>query len=134
MKKNYLSVLLVFFFSVHQLFSQTIDSYIHNDSIRYNIIFISRSAIGKMKDQPSKYRIVIDMPASIRNTFLEKPNEYWFEKLKSESSDWAATLILYYLYDFDAFIIRGVNNEKAMWSRVRQKETDDWIRFLNSKN
>ena len=137
MVKTLVLTFLAQFYSF-KIFSQSTNSYIANDSIKYTLIFSSPSAIGKMKNQPSKYRVLIDMPRSIRDSFTTKSNDYWFEKLKDTTSDWAAVLILYYLHDQDAFIIKGIEavkerNNENLWISVREKELDYWINFLRSR-
>jgi hypothetical protein len=133
MKKYQFSFIAVFVCST--VFCQTylIDSnYFNNDSIKYQLIFKTRSVLYQKSDQKVGYYINLNIPDSFKKKLMKMDSTFWFKKLEDETSDWATNLVLYYLYDREAILIRTVENDRRKWMKIRKKEIDYWKIFLAS--
>jgi len=124
----------VFLFLVvsNKLLSQksTGDNFLRNDGIKYEIAIVSRSILH---NRPSMNYIIIDMPKKTKKFFLRQNFEYWKAKLTDTTSDWAANLVLYFIYERDAMNIKHLKNDINLWRSTKENQISFWKEFLRSK-
>lgn len=117
--------------SSYSQFDTLQQKYFSNDSIRYNIIYVSHSVLSKENDHTSKHYVSIRLSKQYRNFLLEKDSSFWFERLRNNDSDWATNLILYYLYDRDATPLT-VFKDRKKWLKIKNDDIKYWHEFLSA--
>jgi hypothetical protein len=103
-----------------------------NDSIRYDLIYVSPSVVTNDRGKIARYHVRLQMSKDERTYFLKKDTTFWLNRLCNENSDWATNLVLYYLFDRDAshFIIF---DKRIKWLKIKKNEILDWKKFLNNQ-
>lgn len=131
--KSILFFLMVFMISLRS-YSQ-LDSLEHkffnNDSIHYDIIYVSHSVLSKESSYISRHYVRIRMPQNYKKYLLGKDTVFWSEHLRDENSDWATNLILYYLFDRDASTMI-IYDKRKKWLNVKKNEIEYWEKFLST--
>lgn len=69
----------------------------------------------------------------VKKELLCKEFDFWIEKLRADSSDLAANLVLYYIYRRDTAIIKALELNKNKWSEIKEKEIQYWKYFFEQK-
>jgi hypothetical protein len=105
--------------------------YFNNDSIHYDVIYVSHSVLSKEPNHISKHYISLQMSKAYRDYLLERDTAFWLERLRNDNSDWATNLILYYLYDIDASRLI-VFNVREKWIRIKEDDIKYWKKFLSA--
>ncbi|MES2777610.1 MAG: hypothetical protein V4722_25750 [Bacteroidota bacterium] len=107
---------------------------VNNMTVRYGFRRYSMQLLDSNKATPSKCVIEVAIPTKQKAKLKLVSSQQWLQWLKSDSTDWAANLILYDLYQRDADIYYGVIKNKKDWLLVgKESEIDYWNRFLESK-
>ena len=76
------------------------------------------------------YRVVVSLREEEENIVKKINREEWIFLLQQNTSDWAANLILYGLYDKDAFILSR-NNSKELWKQyLKLDDVKYWDRII----
>ena len=94
-------------------------AFIDNDKINYLIAIMSCdtcvpiSIIG--------YRVVINLSQEEEDIVKKIDYQDWMSLLSNEQSDWAANLILYYIFDRDSKLLSRVKSRKE-WKKYKKKE------------
>ncbi|MGZ3923981.1 MAG: hypothetical protein ACXVBJ_09440 [Flavisolibacter sp.] len=130
MKKRFLTICL---FASLFSFSQSEKSYLTNDSIKYNIVISNNRLLKKQTYTGPRYFVLIEMPKKLKKYFLSKDTEFWMKSLTDTTSDWAANLILYYIYEKDALIMTFIGRGLIKWSAIRTEEIEAWREFLTRR-
>jgi hypothetical protein len=102
-----------------------------NDSVRYDIIYVSHGVLSKDSNHISKHYIRVRMSKVYRNYLVKKDSVFWLDRLRNDRSDWATNLILYYLYDKDASTLI-VFNDRKKWLRIKYDDIRYWRKFLST--
>jgi len=64
---------------------------------------------------------------------LSKDVNFWLTKLGNDSTDFAANVLLYYLYDREASIILLIKEKKITWVSMKNEEVEYWKEFFEKK-
>jgi len=129
-----LLIILPLLFAGLKCYSQ-IDSlehkYFNNDSIHYDVIYVSHSVLSKKTNPISKHYVSLRISKTYRDYLLGKDTVFWLERLQNDTSDWATNLVLYYLYDKDASRLIVFNTRKK-WLRIKEDDVKYWRKFLST--
>lgn len=106
--------------------------YLNNHQIKFDLIHATLSAQTK-RPHPIGYFVEIEMTSRIKKYFKSKPQAYWIEKLGSEGSDWAANILLCYLYKREASTVYFIKIGVLNWKAVKETEITYWKDFLSKK-
>jgi len=104
--------------------------FIDNKLINYSIVLLACDTCVPISN--IGYRVRVDI--SKRNLELVKKIGYkkWMELLSSDKSDWAANLILYYIYNKDASLLAR-RNTRELWIRfLKEDDVDFWKKALKT--
>jgi hypothetical protein len=102
-------------------------SFIYNDKIKYSIVLMTCDTCVPITN--IGYRVKVQLNTKEENIVHKISYNTWEELLNDSNRDWAANLILYYLYNKDAFLLSR-NNDKELWSKYLK--SDD-IQFWKKK-
>ena len=131
-----ITVIIIFFFSVSRLFSQQ-DSLeaglFNNDSIHYDITFLTPTASSYKKDPIIKRYVTLEITKETKAHLLKKDSVFWISHLSNDQTDWATNLVLYFLYKKDATILFYLFSDRKKWVKYKNTDIDYWKKFL-SKN
>lgn len=119
---------LIFYLTVY---SQSSLSFIRNDSIKFRYGFRTPSLFDK-HPVPSYYVIHVTINKEQRIAAKGVNRECWIRLLKDKSTDWAANLILYDLYQKDAtdFRILDLKSRDDWVLEIRQRDISYWTKYL----
>lgn len=133
--KNYLFLFIMIILSSNTFCQSylTDSTYLKNDSIKYEIVFKTRSILSQKHDKKIGYYIDLDIPKPIKQKLIKKDSIFWINKLSDETSDWAANLVLYYIFDREAVLIKAVENDRTKWMKIRTNEIEYWRKFLSRR-
>ena len=67
------------------------------------------------------YRVVINLSQEEEDIVKKIDYQDWMSLLSNEQSDWAANLILYYIFDRDSKLLSRVKSRKE-WKKYKKKE------------
>ena len=98
---------------------------IHNDSIRFTMAFTSYSVLDSVYS-PMKYHILIENQPNqiILDHYAQMDTSMIFSLLGDKNYDWATNLILYNLYDINAY----------MFFAFEIKTREDWIGYFQERD
>jgi len=102
--------------------------FIRNDSIKYSVVLAVCEKCVPIKNKG--YRIVVDLSQDQIDAVRKINYRTWMSLLKDEKSDWAANLILYYLYDRDAILFSLGKNRDAWLVVQKHEDIEYWIKNL----
>lgn len=102
-----------------------------NDSITFSLVYSGGGIYAKNGRMPGYY-VDLKMSNDCREILLSKDGAFWMGKLQDSSSDWAANLILYYLFGRDASILL-VAKDRTHWLRFKSKEMEYWEDYFESR-
>jgi|GEM_PF-5715206 len=129
--------LLFFILITHSLIAQKDSNlkWINNDNIKYHVVF---AADYNEKDilplSISRYLILAEISATCYDSLRKFQWSEWQTLLNSAKSDWAANLLLYYIYKKDAIVFNCVIKSRNDW--IGQNKTNDvkeWEEFFKKK-
>lgn len=110
------------------------DSFINNDSIKYDVLSTAPTLVSKNRIRNTRYFIVSNLNPENSKIIKNYPYDKWMAFLKNESSDWAANLILYELYNKDAVSFFTMIKNRHEWVILqKQKDLLFWKTFLKRK-
>ncbi len=139
-----LSVLRMFFFSISFVLCWTSCSsqaesvkqcdssrlsHFDNDSIEYQIVLLSCDTCKPIST--IGYRVMMSLSESDSIGLIGIDKNCWMDLLKSERSDWASNIILYYLYQKDAALLAGRSGKEKWRLAQKQADLDYWNNFFN---
>ena len=73
---------------------------------------------------------MVVMEKKLRDSLLQKNFDFWKREFDNPISDWAANLLLYYLYNREASAIIAIEKNKSLWMTAKKNEVSYWERFL----
>jgi len=104
-------------------------AFISNEKIKYSIVLMSCDTCAPISN--IGYRVKVKLNKEEESKVRILTSDSWRKLLNNCNSDWAANLILYSLYDKDAFIL-SKNNNRNLWVKYLKKEDlDFWNNILN---
>lgn len=95
-------------------------SFVNNDSIRHSIILLTCDTCVPISN--IGYRVLVQMSKENMKAVKLLSKERWIALLEDKRSDWAANLILYYIYNKDA------------WLLSRRDSRDLWVKYLKEED
>ncbi len=98
-------------------------SFINNEKIKHSIVLMSCDTCAPIRNIGN--RVVIELTKKEQEAVKKISKENWLKLLNSETSDFSANLILYSLYDKDAFILLR-NDDKEQWRKYMKTEDLDY--------
>lgn len=75
------------------------------------------------------YRVIVELNEKDEDTIKKIEKNCWLSLLNNNSTDWAANLMLYSLYNEDALILSRVD-EKIWKSKMKEKDLKKWQAIL----
>lgn len=101
--------------------------YINNKTLSYVIALASCDTCVPIKN--IGYRVIVELNEKDKQEIKKINRKCWLSLLHNNSTDWAANLILYSLYNEDAIILSRV--EETVWrSKIKEKEIKKWELLL----
>jgi hypothetical protein len=98
--------------------------FIQNDSIKYEVVLLACdtcvpiSSIG--------YRVRVKLSEKELGVAEKISYEDWINLLNNNKTDWAANLILYYLFDKDAFLLARSDNRELWIKNLKEDDLKYW--------
>ena len=93
--------------------------FINNNKIKYSIGNIACDTCVPIKS--IGYRIFVSLNKKEQKIIKEIDKETWIYLLSNPKTDWAANLILYNLYNRDAFFLTKYNSRR-LWLYILKKD------------
>ena len=127
MKKKYF-IYFIFFILIYPYTSKGQDiNWIRNDSIKYDVVF-SDGIFQTPKDYIYPTNLTV-----IKKQSLDSINyNQWLILLADTNTDWAANLLLYYMYQKDAFLF-VINTDRKKWLHDKKDDDEYWKENLPNK-
>ncbi len=102
----------------------------NNENINYAIILVpDRSEFPII----SYYRVEIESVADPQIHGLRSMySDNWLSLLNNEKTDWAANIVLYYLYQRDAFELSKYENPNKWRKFMKQRDVKYWNAMFNN--
>ena len=94
-------------------------AFIKNEKFKYSIILMSCDTCVPISN--IGYRVKVQLSKKEEETVRKITFDTWKELLNNHNSDWAANLILYSIYDKDAFLL-SKNDKRDLWVKYLKKE------------
>ena len=94
-------------------------SFIDNKKLNYSIVLMACDTCVPIMD--IGYRVVVDLTKKQKDTVNKIDNATWLKLLNESSKDFATNLILYSLYNKDAYTLL-INNEEDEWRKYRKNQ------------
>lgn len=94
-------------------------SFIDNKKINYSIVLMACDTCVPIKN--IGYRVVVTLTKKEKETINKIDKATWLKLLNDSSKDFATNLILYDLYNKDAFIF-SINDRQDEWKKYSKKE------------
>jgi len=125
-KKHF--IYFLFFVLIYPNISKGQDiKWISNDSIKFDVVF-SDGIFQKPKDYIYPTNLTV-----IKKQSLDSINyNQWLILLADTNTDWAANLLLYYMYQKDAFLFVANTNRKE-WLHDKKDDDEYWKDNLPDK-
>ncbi len=102
-------------------------SFIDNKKTKHAIVMMACRTCAPISNLG--YRVVVTLSDEEQSKIKKINPETWIGLLSSSSTDFSANLMLYSLYDKDAFIL-SQNNTEESWHKYLKKED---VEFWNAK-
>lgn len=103
-------------------------SFINNDSIKYSIVLLACDTCVPISN--IGYRVLINMPPKSIETVKTLGRDSWRLLLEDPKRDWAANLILYSIYQRDAWLLSR-REDKAVWvEKMKAQDVKYWMAHL----
>ena len=130
MKERSVYLLTLLFFVLSTAHGQH-KVFIKNAKIKFNVFRTSFEFIDTIQVILPKYFIRVDLNGKQRKEVKTLTKDDWMNFLNDNRFDWAANLLLYDMYERDAFLFFGGIKNKERW-RLSQKEADIqyWSQYL----
>jgi hypothetical protein len=104
-----------------------------NDSVKYQII-IKTKDLNSTENKNGVYFVKMNLNKTLKDSLKCKRFDFWMVKFNNENQDWAATLVLYYLYRRDAPSIVLVERNREKWLTIKDNEIREWRNFFSEKS
>ena len=106
-------------------------SFIENSKIKHEIVLLACDTCVPITNIGYRVRVVL---SENENEIIKKLNyENWMSLLSDNNSDWAANLILYNMYNKDAFLLAR-NDNRVLWiTSFKQDDLKYWKKHLTKK-
>lgn len=104
-----------------------------NDLLKYEIKFRTSNIFNKNKPNNFGYYVEINMTEKLKRKLKQKPLSFWADKLSDHKSDFAANVVLHYLYEREAMLINAVQADFSVWKDVRDSEKSFWFQYFTDK-
>lgn len=102
--------------------------FIQNDSIKYSVVLMTCQKCVPVRSVGC--RIVVDLSQTQIGIVKKIDYATWMMLLNDDKTDWAANLILYYLYDRDA-ILFSLGKKRDAWCVVQKHDDIQyWMRTI----
>lgn len=109
---------------LNNLFGQTINSFIYNDSIHYRFGYVGMKFIDDKTIEPSKYIVVINLSKNEKERVVALKKNDWLKLLSNSKTDWAANLLLYNLYKRNAIEYYVNIKNRNIWILLNKKKEE----------
>jgi len=104
------------------------DLYVPNDSVKYNV-FLSASSMKNNNLTPLKSLIILSLDSSQILKYQKLEYQGWVSLLESEHYDWSTNLVLYCIFEKDAYLL--TNKTRDIWIKhKREKDLSFWKEYL----
>jgi len=108
----------------------TVDlAFISNEKIKYSIVL--KSCVTCVPISNIGYRVRVHLSKEEEVKVRNITSETWKVLLNNSNSDWAANLILYSIYDKDAFLLENYNDREFWFKYFKKEDLDFWNKKLN---
>lgn len=141
MKNNFLVILFLLSTLGSNVQGQPIErkttmdlTFINNKKIKYYIGLVACDTCAPIIN--IGYRVVVELSEKEQEIIKKINSKTWLKLLNNDSTDYAANLILYDIYDKDALIL-SMYDSKELWNKYLKKDDlEHWSNLLknNSKN
>lgn len=136
--KVYLALILSSFFCFVNIgFSQEstekeVDlSFINNNKLKYSIVIMSCTNCAPIRN--IGYRVVVELDEKEQKILKGIKIDTWKSLLQNDSTDWAANLILYSIYNKDAVAL-SMNDSIDLWKKdLKKDDLAFWRKQLKKK-
>ena len=123
--KYNLTILLLTFLLCQRVNSQK-NIPVDNISIRFTVLRTSLQLLDSNRISPSRYLINVKLSESEKKHLKAFPKTFWIKCLQSSSTDWAANLILYDLYEKDALLYWNMIKSRSDWIIANKNDDFDY--------
>ena len=107
----------------------SIESYFKNDSIKFQILRTTKPLSKDRNTRVLFYHLMVSLPEKLKKSLLQKDSIFWLKKFDDEKSDWAANVLLYYIYERDAALL-VVYNTRDAWLPYKQNQVRYWRKYF----
>ena len=106
--------------------------FICNDSIKYRFGYVGMKVKEKNTFIPSKYIVKMVLSDTEKEKVFAIKKNVWLALLADSSTDWAANLLLYYMYKRDAIEYYTVVKSRDKWILINKKDEElkYWKKYL----
>ena len=132
MKSILLALSLIFLvFTSEAQNDSTKFSFINNERIKYSIVLMACNSCAPIKNIGD--RVIINLSKEEKDVIKKMRYSDWKYLLNDNKSDWAANLILYSLYDKDAFLLSQYNKRQLWVEYLKNDDLKFWRKNLHYK-
>lgn len=127
----------LFYFFIVLLFTNTLPSqnldefaWVNNKDIKYEFVRTSLKLISLDTVVPSKVLVQVNIKDSSFLPIDSLDKQMLLNNLINENRDWATNLLLYSIYEKDAYLLKDI--DRSEWTLYGKKEDlKYWIKFLS---
>ena len=127
----------LFYFFIVLLFTNTLNSqnldefaWVNNKDIKYEFVRTSLKLISLDTVVPSKVLVQVNIKDSSFLPIDSLDKQMLLNNLINENRDWATNLLLYSIYEKDAYLLKDI--DRSEWTLYGKKEDlKYWIKFLS---
>lgn len=103
-------------------------SFLTNKKIKYSIVLMSCDSCIPISN--IGYRVIVELSKNEQVVIKHLTPGKWIELLTNSATDYYTNLILYSIYNKDAFIL-SQNDSKELWKKyLRKKDLEYWKQHL----
>lgn len=127
-----ISFLIFFLLCTKFVLAQSDIQWINNDSIRFGVGLVRSEMQPNGTYSDPKFVVNIKLDEKKRKQIKLISKENWLTLLLNNNTDWAANLLLYYLYSKNAIKFTNTIKSKEKWKELGQQSQDIeyWTNFL----
>ena len=121
------------FARIPNVIAQLSEAYFKNDSVKYQLIHVTPSVLDE-KRMVGGYYVNMEMGKNTEDELRKKQYTFWLPKLQDPSTDFAAHVLLSFLYNREASLILIIRKNWAPWSPiVRENVILEWKEFFEKQ-
>jgi hypothetical protein len=97
-----------------------------NDSVQFSVVLASCDTCIPIRTRGLRVSLN-ELPPNISTI----PNDEWLELLRNDSTNFSASVHLYFLHDKDAFLLSKYGTPKLWNENLKVRDLEFWIKYLS---